>query len=310
MGPNGRPGRGIDVPNHEAPQRPSLAVTLAALLLATLPGAGITRPSLVLGQSARQVAVIGRVDLFATTRDIRRGIRNNAEPLGELDAVVGLERNGLALTAGAWSAFEPQETRDEPRLDLRVGPAGLSDWSAWLQLTRRVERLSLSAGARRDWYRRVGSDPAVTELYALARLDVGSWSPSLSVWQAVSGADGLYLEPLLAFHPLRAPFVGRVADLAATVRAGFQIGRRNPDGGAKVPGPVGTGLTYVSLGTSIREGFWLVGSLSFVSIVGVEVQYNRDPATRVRRDGRRQDCRFGLRAPIQIGLSYLLGRPR
>ncbi|HEY8258795.1 MAG TPA: hypothetical protein VIG08_14150 [Gemmatimonadales bacterium] len=258
-------------------------------------------------QSAPPVTPIGRIDLIATTLDIRRGIRNNARPMGELDAVLGLERNGLALTAGAWSAFEPKETRDEPRPDLRAGSAGLTDGSAWLQLTRQSERVALSAGVRRDWYRRVGSDPAVTEIYGTARLDAGRWSHSVSAWQAVGGADGLYLEPSVSYHHLRNPDVGRVAEWVSTLRAGLQIGERDPDGGAKVPGPTGTGLTYISLGTSIGERFWLSGPVAFMTVLGVEAEYRRDAALRISRDGSEGE-RVRFWVPVHIGLSWALGR--
>ena len=287
-------------------------------------------PEYLSAQTAPSLGVVGRVDAFVLTRDIQRGIRTNATVPGELDAIVGIRRGGLTVSAGGWTTFEAQSTKEERRADLRAGPAGLTDWSAWLQLTARVTRkppvleegldpgaeqdqppvrMVLSAGAVRNWYRRVGSDPAVTELYATGRLNAGSWMPSLSAWQAVSGADGLYLEPALSRHLWGSPFSGPDMLAEATVKAGFQIGRRHPDGGAKVPGPLGTGLTHVALAASLREAFWIVGSVSFVSVVGVELQYSRDPAARMRRDGT-IGCRVRLWFPLQVGVSYPFGGPR
>lgn len=276
------------------------------------------------------IVPVGRIDAFVTTRDLQRGIRNNAYVLGELDAILGLQRGGLSLTAGAWSAFEPHDTDDERRPDLRAGSAGLSDWSAWLQLTSRIGRavrdpgdsldpgagrdlragrLILSGGAMREWHRRVGSDPAVTEVYGTARVNAGRWTPTISAWQAVSGAKGLYLEPSLRLHLLGSPFSGPDFLVTTTLKAGFQIGSRDPDGGAKVAGPVGTGFTHLSVGLSLREGFWLFRSVTLVSVTAVEAQFNRDPATKLRRNGTHTGW-FRLWAPIQLGLSYPLGRGR
>jgi hypothetical protein len=288
------------------------------------------RSEYVSAQTARSLGVVGRVDAFVLTRDIQRGIRTNATVPGELDAIVGVRRGGVTVTAGGWTTFEAQSTADEPRADLRAGPAGLTDGSAWLQFTANVTRdpamagdgldpgaeqdqrpvrMVLSAGAIRNWYRRVGSDPAVTELYATGRLNAGSWMPSLSAWQAVGGADGLYLEPALSRHLWGNPFTGPDMLAQATVKAGFQIGRRDPEGGAKVPGPLGTGLTHVALAASLREAFWIVGSLSLVSVVGAEVQYSRDPAARMRRNGT---IGHRVRAwfPLQVGVSYPFGGHR
>jgi hypothetical protein len=299
--------------------------TLSVLLLL---GTSLPPPAGLSAQTGPPIVPIGRVDLFATTRDLQRGIRNNAYILGELDAIIGLQRGDLSLTAGAWSAFEPHDTRKEPRPDLRAGPSGLSDWSAWLQLTAKVGRalrnpgdsldpgagqdssagrLILSGGAMREWYRRVGSDPAVSEVYGTARLNAGRWTPVLAAWQAVSGADGLYLEPSLGYHLRGNPFSGPDFLVTTTIKAGFQVGHRDPDGGAKVAGPVGTGLTHVSVGVSLREGFWLFKSVALVSVLGVEGQFNRDPATKLRRDGTHL-ARWRLWVPIQLGLSYPLGR--
>jgi hypothetical protein len=281
-------------------------------------------------QTAPSLDLVGRIDAFVLTRDVQRGIRTNATVPGEMDAILGLRRGWLTLTAGGWTTFEAQSTAGEPRADLRAGPAGLTDGSAWLQATVKVTtplpaqvdsldrgaeqgqrpvRMVLSAGAIRNWYRRTGSDPGVTELYATGRLNAGSWMPSLSAWQAVSGADGLYLEPALSRHLWGSPFSGPDILAEATLKAGFQVGRRHPAGGAKVPGPMGTGLTHVALAASLREAFWIIGSVSLVSVVGAELQFSRDRAARLRRNGT---IGSKLRAwfPLQVGVSYPIGGPR
>jgi hypothetical protein len=252
-------------------------------------------------QAARTTPII-RADLMAGTRDLRRGIRNNAHMVGELDAVLGLQRGSVSLTAGAWSQFEANGTSGEPRPDLRAGPAGLTDWSTWLQLAHRTRRFTISGGVIRDFYRRVGGDPAVTELYGTTRLQIGRWATGLSAWQATAGADGLYFEPTIAFHHIANPFVGPGIIWTSTLRAGFQVGPRRPDGGAKVPGPFGTGLTAIGLNSSIRPEFGL-GPVALVMVLGFEAQINRDDATRLRRDGTRRGW-FRIWAPLQLGLSY------
>jgi hypothetical protein len=271
--------------------------------------------------------LFGRIDAFATTREIQRGIRRNADPVGELDAIIGVQRGRVALTVGSWGMFEPGDTRDEPRADLRAGTAGLSNASGWVQLTARLGRTfqepadTVDPGAGRDrsagrvvvaggivrqWYRRVGGDPAVTEVYGTARLDAGSWMPALAAWQAVRGAEGLYLEPSLSYLLRGSPFT-RLDFLAmATVRAGVQIGSRDPDGGPKVPGPEGTGLTHLAAGVSLRESFWLRHPVALVLATRLEGQINRDPATKLRRDGTSKGW-FRLWFPIQLGLSVPLG---
>jgi hypothetical protein len=251
---------------------------------------------------APRLEPIVRVDAVAGTRDLRRGIRNNAHMVGDLDAVLGLQHGTVSLTVGAWSQFEANATRREPRPDLRAGPAGLTDWSAWLQFAHRTRRVTLATGVIRDFYRRVGADPAVTEIYGSVRLQAGRWSPSLSAWQATAGAGGLYLEPSLAWHHLANPFAGPAIIWTSTLRSGFQIGPRRPEGGAKVPGPMGTGLTFLSLNSSVRPEVDL-GPVALLMGIGVEAQINRDDATRLRRDGTRRGW-FRVWAPLQLGLSY------
>jgi hypothetical protein len=257
---------------------------------------------------APRLSPVGRVDLFGTTLDRWRGIRQNAHPVAELDALVGLEGGGVSFTAGGWTTLETKSTRNEPRPDLRAGPARFSDWSAWGQLAGRRGASSVSTGVIRDWYARPGSNPAVTEVYGAARLQTGRWSHSIALWQAVSGADGLYVEPAVAFHHFVNPFTGPAVSLTTTLRAGIQAGKRNPDGGPKVPGPQETGLTHVALGTTLRLGFNLTGPVALVLVTTPELQANRDPATKLRRDGSSTGwLRFWW--PLQLGLSCPLRRP-
>ena len=299
---------------------------MLALLIVSLPA---SLPAQTIPGRSRTI-FFGRIDAFATSREIQRGIRRNADPVGELDAIVGVQRGRVALTAGAWGMFEPDGTREEPRADLRAGTAGLSDASGWLQVTARIGRMfkepadSVDPGAGRDrsagrvvvaggvvrqWYRRVGGDPAVTEIYGTARLDAGSWMPAMSAWQAVSGAGGLYLEPSLSYLLRGSPFTKLDFLAMATVRAGVQVGSRKPDGGAKVAGPEGTGLTHLAAGVSLRESFWLRHPVALVLVTRLEGQINRDGATKLRRDGTSKDW-FRLWFPVQVGLSVPFGGAR
>jgi hypothetical protein len=87
----------------------------------------------------------------------------------------------------------------------------------------------------------------------------------------------------------------------STLHAGVQVGARRPDGGAKVAGPLGTGLTYLAVGSSVRSEFGL-GSIAVMALLGVEAQINRDLATRLRRDGTRGGW-LRIWAPVQVGLA-------
>jgi hypothetical protein len=272
---------------------PRVAIGVAAILLVAPARSGHTQ--------VQRIVPVGRLDLFVSTRDIRRGIRENAYPVGQLDAIVGLRSGEVSLTAGAWGELEAHETSSEPRADLRAGPAGLSDWSAWIQIARQSGDLTLAAGSIRNFYRRVGGDPAVSELYASARLQAGRWFSSVSGWQAIAGAGGRYLEPTLGWVHVANPFTGPAVTWTSTLHAGVQVGARRPDGGAKVAGPLGTGLTYLAVGSSVRSEFGL-GSIAVMALLGVEAQINRDLATRLRRDGTRGGW-LRIWAPVQVGLA-------
>lgn len=252
--------------------------------------------------------LVRRADVYLATRERWRGIRRNAHPLLQSDLLVGLALGGLSLSGGGWAAVESGDTRAEPRPDLRAGSLGFSTASVWGQVAGGTGGLTLATGIIRDWYRRVGDDPAVTEVYLTGRFQRGRWTPSVSLWHAVTGAHGAYLEPAVAFHHFINPFAGPVLSWTSTLRAGFQLGERNPDGGAGVPGPEQTGFTHAGLGSSIRAAIPLGSDLSLLASLGGELQWSEDPATRRRRDGDTA-ARLALWWPFQVGLSYPLGRP-
>lgn len=252
--------------------------------------------------------LLRRADLYMSTRERWRGIRRNALPWVQGDLVLGLRSGGLSLSAGAWGALETGRTGTEPRPDLRAGALGPTMATAWVQATAAKRGFTLSFGGLRDWFRRPGRDPAVGEIYAAARFQRDRWSTAASVWRAVSGAHGTYVEPSAAFHHFVNPFTGPVASWSSTVRAGIQVGARNPAGGASVPGPAGTGLTHLALGTTLRGALPLGWDVALVLSTGPELQYRRDPAARRRRDGSR-GAAVGLWWPLQVGLSYPVRRP-
>ncbi len=272
-----------------------------------------------LSPSARPVAaqaiahrpewLVRRGDIYVATRERWRGIRRNVHPLLQADLLVGLKVGSTSFSAGGWSAVEPGDTRDEPRPDLRAGTLGFSTTAAWGQVAATAGGLTVAGGAIREWYRRVGGDPAVTEAYLTGRFQEGRWTPSVSIWHAVSGARGTYAEPTISFHHFVNPFAGPVVSWTSVLRAGFQLDQREPEGGAKVPGPEETGLTHIALGTTIRAAFPVCCDISLLASFGAELQYGRDPATRRRRDGS-QAAPLAIWSPLQIGFSYPLGRPQ
>ena len=254
--------------------------------------------------------LVRRVDVYVSTRDRWRGVRRNAMPWVQGDLSAGVRWSGLSLSAGGWAAVETGSTEEEPRADLRAGSLGMTAATGWVQAAASTGGLVTSVGVVRDWYRRTGSDPAVTELYGSARLQPGTrWSFALSAWHAVSGAGGTYLEPAWGFHHFINPFTGPVLSWTTALRAGFQAGARDPAGGAKVAGPEGTGLTHVALSSTVR-GAWPVGyDLALLFALGPELQYGRDAAARRRRDGSRGPP-LGFWWPLQVGLSYPVRRPQ
>lgn len=244
-----------------------------------------------------------------TTRDLWRGIRRNAYPVTQMDGVLGVALGAVSLSGGVWASVEMGDTRHELRPDLRADDRAPSQWTVWGQVAARRARLAVAAGILQDSYVRTRPDPTVTELYATARLDAGRWMPSFSLWHAVDGADGDYLEPAIAFHHVVNPFAGPAAAWTSTLRAGIQVGHREPDGGAAVPGPTGVGLTHIALSTTFRLTASLRHDFGFALSFGPEVQVNRDPATKAHRDGSDAgDVRVWL--PVQIGISWPFRRPQ
>ena len=67
-------------------------------------------------------------------------------------------------------------TKLEPRPDLRAGTLGFSTTSVWGQVAFATRRWTVSGGAIRERYRRVGPDPAVWEVYGNVRYQQGRWA--------------------------------------------------------------------------------------------------------------------------------------
>lgn len=252
--------------------------------------------------------LVRRANVYIVTRERWRGIRRNAYPLLQGDVVAGLKLGRLSLTAGGYGAVELGDTRDEPRPDLRAGTLGFSTATVWGQLAATSGGLTVSAGAIRDWYRRVGDDPVVSEIYTTARWQRGRWTSSVSYWHVVKGADGAYLEPAVAFHHFINPFTGPVVAWSTTLLAGFQIDQRDPGGGPAVPGPEDTGLTHVMLASTVRAAVPMFANFSLLLDLGPHLQWGIDPAARRRRDGS-EAAQLALWWPLQIGVSYPLRRP-
>lgn len=248
----------------------------------------------------------GRIDLFESTRLEWRGIRRNARPVTEADAMAVAVYHSVNASVGIWTSLELEQTADEPRADLRAGPAGPTQRSLWGQLGYRKGGLSLTVGAIRDWFTRAGDDPATTEAFAAARLQAGRWSGSVSIWESLDGVEGAYLETALGFHHFVNPFTGPAVSWASGLRAGFQLSDRNPEPGLSVPGAEGTGFSHLILDSKVRATIDIGASLALVAATGPELRVNRDPATRRGRDGSEADVRVWW--PVQAGFSWPLPR--
>jgi hypothetical protein len=285
----------------EAMVRGATGLVLASALVPVCLAAQVEQPS--------AYRPVFRSDLYFFTVDRWRGIVRNAHPVAQADAMTAVVLGSVSLSVGGWTSVELQSTAAEPRPDLRSGPAGPSQWSAWGQLAMRTGPVLLAAGALRDTYVRPDADPAVLELYASAQMPSGRWTPSLSLWQAIDGAHGLYLEPAIRFDHFVSPFSGPAVAWSTTLRGGIQVGLRSPDAGPTVPGPESTGLTFVALASLARIGVTLTGGLMLVVTTGPELQYSRDPAARRRGDGSDGNP-FVFMWPIQLGLSFPLTRPQ
>ncbi len=244
----------------------------------------------------------GRADLFATSRDMWRGIRRNAQPAIQADAMGGVFYRGVSLTAGGWGSLVAGDTRREARPELRVGTWDWSEFSLWGQVAYRTPAITASVGVMRNTYVGSGLNPEVTEAYGTVRLQRGRWSSQASVWAALDGAEGAYIEPSVSFHHFVNPFAGPAIDWTTTLYAGLQAGLRRPAGGAAVPGAEGEGLTHVGLGSAIRGAFSLGEGFAVVARLEALLQVNRDAATQRGRDGNEADFRFTC--PLQLGFSW------
>ena len=284
---------------HDLARRALVVCSVLASLSAALPQATAAQ--------MRPATVTARLDATVLTRDRWRGIRRNAHPVGHIDGLVGVRLGDVSISVGAWASAEPGSTRGEILPDLRAGGRGISQWSLWTQLAFHRGPLIVAGGVLRDEYVRLTGDPAVSELFASARLQAGRWSPSVALWQAVDGASGAYLEPAIGYHHFVNPFTGPAVSWTTTLRGGVQLAERRPVGEA-VPGPEETGLTHLALGTGLRFAFNVGWKVALVAAAGVEAQLNVDPATKQHRNGSDAGD-FRLWAPVQLGVSVPLRRP-
>jgi hypothetical protein len=260
-------------------------------------------------QAAPSVRPLARLDALAATGHYWRGIWRSGFPVLQLDAAAGLGVGRFAVTAGVWTNYEPRTANGRRRSDLIPGARGFTELAVWGQAEARLGRVVVAGGAMRSSYRRVGEDPEVVEVYGVARAQAGRWSSSLSAWQAVEGAKGMYLEPRITFHNAVNPFGGPALDLATSLVGGVQTARRRETAASLVPGAAGTGLTHLTFGFSLGAGTSLAGGVALAGRLALEAQWRRDPATRVRGDGSRGSW-FRLWAPLQVGFTWPSPRSR
>ena len=246
--------------------------------------------------------VVWRANLIETNRLEWRGIRRNAGVATAADLSATVLYRGMSASAGLWTSAELESTRSEPRPDLRSGGAGPTQWSLWGQVGYRRGPLSLAAGVIHDRFVRPGDDPSTAEGYVTGRLQAGRWSGSLSLYESLDGVSGASLEPSVTFHHFANPFSGPAVTWSSTLRAGVQLGERDPDAGALVPGPEETGLTHLVAESRLRAAIPVSRSAAILLATGPQLRFNRDPATRRGRDGSEADVRFWWVA--QAGVSF------
>jgi hypothetical protein len=279
------------------------------LMLAAIAGAALTPPLQAQATPEQPAWLLRRADVYFATRERWRGIRRNAHPILQGDALAGVRLGRFTATAGGYGAAELGNTKLEPRLDLRAGTLGFSTTSVWGQVAFATRRWTVSGGAIRERYRRVGPDPAVWEVYGTVRYQQGRWAVSAAYWQAVDGAEGSYVEPAVTFYHFVNPFAGPIITWSTSLAGGIQLSERNPDAGALVPGPEEEGLTHVVLGSTIRAAVPFVAGSAFLLEVGSHLQLSVDSAARRRRDGSRA-APLALWFPLRAGISYPLRRPQ
>jgi hypothetical protein len=249
---------------------------------------------------------VGRIDAQTATGYWWRGIWRSGGPVAQLDGAGGVEWGAWSLTAGFWTNLELRRAGPGRRTDLGPGSRGWTEQNSWIQLAARLDRLTLSGGAIRSRYRR--PDLAVTDVYGSARLQDGRWTYEMAAWQAVAGGSGAYLEPALTFTHAANPFAGPALSLATTARVGIQVGHRGAGSSGPMPGADGTGLTHVSLAPAVVTRVPLAGPLAATASFSLDLQYRRDRATRIDRNGG-LGSRLRLWLPLQIGLTFPYRRP-
>ena len=279
------------------------------LMLAAIAGAAVTPPLQAQATPEQPAWLLRRADVYFATRERWRGIRRNAHPILQGDALTGVRLGRFTASAGGYAAVELGNTKFEPRPDLRTGTLGFSTASVWGQVAFATRRWTVSGGAIRERYRRVGPDPAVWEVYGNVRYQQGRWAFSTAYWQAVDGAEGSYVEPAVTFYHFVNPFAGPIITWSTSLAGGIQLAERNPDAGAVVPGPEETGLTHVVLSSVIRTAVPLFAGSALLVELGPYLQWSVDSAARRRRDGSRA-APLSVWMPLRAGISYPLRRPQ
>lgn len=266
----------------------------AALLFLT----AVAAPAAAHGQLIDAGPLVWRADLTGLTQYYWRGIRMNDRFALQPDAVLGYAHDGYSVSAGGRAS----------------GDAELDDFfdeyfdevNAWGQLAVQRGGVTAAVGIMRFWYR--PSPPVsahTTETYGWLRWQIGRWAPAVQAWTGVQGVHGSYVEPSLTRNHIANPFAGPGISLSSRVRAGFQLGDRDPDS-PLIPGPTRTGLTFVELAMTLRVALDL-GPVTLVSSIGPAFRVNRDPATRVQPGGSTDKVHISL--PFQLGFA-LPGRNR
>ncbi len=255
-------------------------------------------PGTAQGQREDAGPFVWRADLTGLTRYYWRGIRMNDHFALQPDAALGYARNGFSATIGARASGDGE-------LDDFIDEY-FTELNAWGQVAVRRGGVTASLGAMRFWYR-VPSGPTVhtTEAYGWIRWQSGRWAPAVQLWTAVQGAHGSYIEPSLTRYHIANPFAGPGASLSTRLRAGVQLGDRDPDS-PLIPGPVGNGLIFVELATTLRVALDM-GPITLVSSVGPALRINRDPTAKLQPDG--SSDKVQLVVPFQVGFA-LPGRRR
>lgn len=277
------------------------------MLVAWLGASGALSPAGAQAPPAPRPEPTIRLDAVAATAYYWRGIRRSGFPVIQLDAAAGLLWGPFSLTAGVWANYEARAPRQLS--GLVRGKAEFSEHDLWGQAALRTGDLTVAGGVLRSAYRQSPDDNEIAELFGLARWQAERWSYALSVWHAVSGAKGTYLEPSITFTHAVNPFAGPALSLATTLRAGVQAGPRQTAGSTLVPGATGTGLTHLALAPAVAAVVKLPARFALTATASLELAWRRDPATRVRADGS-PGARLHLRAPLQLGVRWPYRRPQ